>query len=68
MFSLCNEFISTELNILIEKVAPKNLFSILIVESLRMQEGVAHDSFGDELEVLIVEEHVIVVEEHEGHH
>ena len=67
MFSLGDKFICTHLNILIEKVAPKNLFSILVVESLGMQEGVAHNCLGNELEILIVEEHVIIVEEHEGH-
>ena len=65
MFSLGDEFICTHLNILIEKVAPKNLFSILVVEGLGMQEGVAHNCLGNELEILIVEEHVIIVEEHE---
>ena len=68
MFSLGDKFISTQLNILIEKVAPQNLLSILVVEGLGMQEGVSHNGFGDELEILIVEEHVIIVEEHEWHH
>jgi hypothetical protein len=65
MFSFGDKFISTQLNILIEKVAPQNLLSILVVEGLGMQEGVSHNGFGDELEILIVEEHVIIVEEHE---
>ena len=67
MLSLGDKFISTELNILIEQVAPKNLFSILVVKSLGKQERVTHNGLSDKLEIFIVEEHVIIVEEHEAH-
>ena len=61
MLSLLDKFISSHLNVLIEKVAPENLFSVFVIEHLGVEECVTHYCLGNKLEILIVEEHVIVV-------
>jgi hypothetical protein len=65
---LLDEFISTHLNVLVEKVATQHLLSVFSVEELRVHERVSEDSLCDELEVLVMEEQVIVVEEQEREH
>ena len=66
MWSFLNKLIGSHLNVFIEKIATKYLFPVLGVEHLRMQECISHNSLCYELEVFIMEEHVVVVEEHEG--
>ena len=63
MLSLFDEFISSHLDVLIEKVTSENLLSIFMVEGLRMEESISQYSFIDEVHILVVEEYVIVVEE-----
>ena len=65
MLSLLDKLVSSHLDVLVEKVASEYLLSILSVEHLRMQESVPEDSLGHELEVLVMEEHVVVVQEQE---
>ena len=68
MLSLLDKFISAHLDILIEEIAPKNLLPILSVQNLRMHESVTEHSLSYELEVPVVEEHIVVVQEQEGDH
>ena len=63
--SLLDKLISSHLDVLVEKVASEHLLSILSVEHLRVQESVPEHSLGHELKVLVMEEHVIVVQEQE---
>ena len=65
MLSLLDKLISSHLDVLVEKVASEHLLSILSVEHLRVQESVPEHSLGHELKVLVMEEHVIVVQEQE---
>ena len=46
--SLFDKFISSHLNILIEKIASEHLLSVLCVEELRVHESVSEDGFCDE--------------------
>jgi len=63
MLSLLNEFISSHLDVLIEQVASKHLLSVLSIQHLGVQESITKHCFSDELEVLVMEEHIIVVKE-----
>ena len=65
VLSLPDEFISSHLNVLIEQVASQHLLSVLVINGLGMEERVSEDCLGDEVEVLVVEEVVIVVQEQE---
>ena len=65
MLSLLNKFISSHLDVFIEKVASKNLLSVLSIKHLRVQESVSQHCFSHELEVLVMEEHVVVIQEQE---
>ena len=67
VLSLLDEFVSSHLNVLIEEVASENLLSVLGVQHLGVQESVTKHCLRDELEVLVMEEHVVVVQEQEGH-
>ena len=67
VLSLTDELISSHLDVLIKEVASKYLLSVLSVHKLGVHESVTHDGLGDKLEVLVVEEHVVVIEEQEGH-
>jgi len=67
MLSLGNKFISSHLDVLIEEVASKNLLSVLSVEHLWVQESISKNSLSDELEILVMEEHVVVIQEQEWH-
>jgi hypothetical protein len=61
MFSFANEFICSHLYVFIEKVATKYLLSIFIVQGLGMKECISHNSLGNELEILVVEKHVVII-------
>lgn len=66
--SLLHELVGAHLHVLVEQVASQHLLSVLGVQDLRVDEGVARDALGDELEILVVEELIVVVQEEEGHH
>ena len=68
MLSLLNEFISAHLNVLVEEIAPKDLLSVFSIQNLRMHESITEHSLSYELEVPVVEEHIVVVQEQEGHY
>ena len=68
MLSLLDEFISAHLNVLVEEIAPKDLLPVFSVQNLRMHESVTEHSLSYELEVPVVEEHIVVVKEQEGHY
>ena len=68
MLSLLNEFISSHLNVLVEEIAPKDLLPVFSVQNLRMHESVTEHSLSYELEVPVVEEHIVIVQEQEGHY
>jgi len=61
MLSFGDKFISSHLNIFIEKITPKDLLLILRIHHLRMYESIAEYCLSDELEILIVEEYIVIV-------
>ena len=63
--SLGDELVSSHLDVLIEEVASEHLLSVLGVEHLGVEVRVSEHGLGDELEVLVMEEHVVVVQEEE---
>ena len=65
MLSLLDKFISSHLDVLVEKVASKNLLSVLGIKHLRVQESISEHCLSHELEVLVMEEHVVVIQEQE---
>ena len=65
MFSFLNKFIGSHLDVLIEEVASKHLLSVLCIQHLGVKESIPKHCLGDELEVLVMEEHVVVVKEQE---
>ena len=65
--TLLDELVCAHLHILIEEVASEHLLPVFRVKDLRVQERVPTDSFGDKLEILIVEELVVVVKCQERH-
>ena len=67
VLSLSDELVSSHLDVLVEQVAPEDLLLILSIEELGVEEGVAQYSLSNKLEVLVMEEHIVVVEEEEGH-
>ena len=67
MLSLGDKLVSSHLYVLIEEVAAEHLLSVLGVEELGVEECVSTHGLGDEGEILIVEELVVVVQEEETH-
>ena len=65
VLSFSDEFISSHLDVFVEQITSEELLSVLKVEHLGDQEGSSHDGLGDELEVLVVEENIVVIQEHE---
>ena len=66
VLALSDELIGAELNILVEKVATKNLLAILVVDEVAHDEEGAKSGLGHEGHVLVVEHDIVVVEEQEG--
>ena len=66
MFSLSNKLICSHLNILVKQVTSEHLFSVLVVDELRVEESITENCFIDEGHILIVEEKVVVIQEQEG--
>ena len=67
LFSLPYELVCPHLDILIEEVASEHLLSVLSVESLGVKESISKHCLVDEMEALIVEEHIVIVKEKEGY-
>ena len=65
VLSLLDELIGAHLYVLVEEVAAEDLFTIAVVQDIGCHEQQTESSFGNELQVLVVEEDVIVVEEEE---
>ena len=65
VLSLLDELIGAHLDVLVEEVAAEDLFAIAIVQDVGSHEQQAEGGLGNELQVLVVEEDVIVVEEQE---
>ena len=67
VFSLLDKLIGSHLDVLVEKVASQHLLPVLGVQHLGVQESVPEHCLSHELEVLVMEEHVVVVKEQERH-
>ena len=65
VFSFSNKLICSHLNVLIEKVTSENLFSVLIIDELRMEESIPEYCFIDKSHILVVEEKIVVIQEQE---
>lgn len=65
VLALLDEFISSHLHVLIEKVATEDLLSVLVVHEVTGPEEDTEGYLGHELVVLVVEQSVVVVQEHE---
>lgn len=68
VLSLLHEFISTELHVLVEQVAAEDLLAILVIDKVDVVEQRAQGHLGHEGVVLVVEEGVVVVQEHQLKH
>ena len=66
--SFLNELVSTHLNVLIEQVASQNLLAIFSIKHVGSEEHLNCEHLGDECEVLVLEEHVVVVKHSESKH
>ena len=67
VLSLLDKLIGSHLDVLVEEVASQHLLPVLGVQHLGVQESVPEHCLSHELEVLVMEEHVVVVEEQERH-
>ena len=67
VLSLLDKLISPHLDVLVEEVASQHLLPVLGVQHLGVQESVPKHCLSHELEVLVMEEHVVVVKEQERH-
>ena len=65
VLSLLDKLISAHLHILVEEVAAEDLLAIAVVQDVGGHEQEPEGRLGNELQVLVVEEDVIVVEEQE---
>lgn len=65
VLSLLHELIGAHLYILVEEVAAEDLFAVAVVQDVGGHEQQTEGGLGNELQVLVVEEDVIVVEEEE---
>ncbi len=65
VLSLLDELIGAHLNVLVEEVAAEDLLAITVVQDVGGHEEQTEGGLGNELQVLVVEEDVIVVEEQE---
>lgn len=67
VLSLLDELIGAHLHVLVEEVAAEDLLAIAVVQDVGGHEQEPEGGLGNELQVLVVEEDVIVVEEQELH-
>jgi len=67
VLSLLDELIGAHLYVLVEEVAAEDLLAIAVVQDVGGHEQEPEGGLGNELQVLVVEEDVIVVEEQELH-
>ena len=65
VLSLLDELIGAHLYVLVEEVAAEDLLAIAVVQDVGGHEQEPEGGLGNELQVLVVEEDVIVVEEQE---
>ena len=65
-FSFLDEFVSSHLNIFVEKVASKNLLAVFVVEQVGDEECESKSCLGHKLHVLVMEKDIVVVQEHQG--
>ena len=61
VLSFLDKLVSSHLYVLVEQVASKDLFTILVVKHVGGHEEKSEGGLGHELHVLIVEEDVVVV-------
>eukprot|EP00351_Strombidinopsis_sp_SopsisLIS2011_P003694 CAMPEP_0116878416 /NCGR_PEP_ID=MMETSP0463-20121206/10180_1 /TAXON_ID=181622 /ORGANISM="Strombidinopsis sp, Strain SopsisLIS2011" /LENGTH=186 /DNA_ID=CAMNT_0004526643 /DNA_START=86 /DNA_END=646 /DNA_ORIENTATION=- len=65
MFTLRNKLVSAHLDVFVEEVTSQHLLSVFVVKKVGDQEERSNSEFSGELQVLVVEEDVVVVQEHE---
>ena len=65
VLALLNQLVGSHLHVLVKEIAAEDLLPVLVVNIVRGDEEQREGSLGNELEVLIVEEHIVVIEEEE---
>ena len=65
VLALLDQLVSAHLDVLVEEVASEYLLAVAVVEHVGSHEQQTEGRLGHELHVLVVEEHIVVVEEEE---
>ena len=65
MFALLNKLVRSHLDVFVKQVSSEDLLSVLVVDVVGCNEQKTENDLSNKLEVLVVEEHVVVVKEDE---